>query len=289
MRFALLSILFVTLSFGFGINVVNKNAVNGSTVLIEFDKSQSFSYQNVEFSKKKYKIFDNPLDDKKAYVLIPVSYYEKAAQKELKINYKVSDSQANTFFMLDIKNGDYKKEQITVSSSKVNPKNKDVIKRTQKEYAEAMKIYGSITDKNYLSSKFIMPLESKITSEFGKARIYNGSLNGYHSGTDFRAKTPTPIKCVNDGVVVLAQDRFYAGNSVIVDHGRGIYTCYYHLSKFDVKKGDEVKKGQILGLSGSTGRVTGPHLHFAVRVGTTVVDPMHFISLMNENILKGSK
>jgi len=129
-----------------------------------------------------------------------------------------------------------------------------------------------------------MPMNSKITSEFGNARVFNGSLKSYHSGTDFRAKVGTPIKSVNDGKVVLVKDRFYSGGSVIVDHGEGVYTCYYHMSKFDVKKGDMVKKGQQLGLSGVSGRVTGPHLHFSARVSGVQVDPLQFINLVNKEL-----
>ena len=184
-----------------------------------------------------------------------------------------------------VKDGKYKKEKIKVQSSKVNLKKEDK-KRTSKEYAEAMKIYRTSTEKSHISKEFIVPMESKITSDFGKARIYNDTLKGYHSGTDFRAKIGTPIIASNDGVVVLAKDRFYSGNSVIIDHGQGIYSCYYHMSKFDVKKGSKIKRGESLGLSGDTGRVTGPHLHFSFRVGGEQVDPLQLIELINKNLLQ---
>ena len=176
-----------------------------------------------------------------------------------------------------------------MSKSKVNPTSKAVKKRTAQEYAEAMKIYGHATAKNYVSSAYIVPLQSKITSAFGKARVYNDTLKGYHSGTDFRAKMGTPIIASNDGKVVLAKKRFYAGNSIIIDHGEGIYTCYYHLSKFKVKVGEMVKKGQVIGLSGATGRITGPHLHFSARVGGVQVDPLQLIKLLNKNFYGENK
>lgn len=202
-----------------------------------------------------------------------VIYYEKGEKKLKTIFLKVED-------------GKYKQEKIQVQKSKVNPKSKEVTKRIAKEYKEAMDIYGAVTRENYITSKFIVPMETKITSDFGKARVYNNTLNGYHSGTDFRAKVGTPIMASNDGVVVLAKDRFYAGGTVILDHGHGIYTCYYHMSKFSVKKGDKVLKSQKLGLSGDTGRVTGPHLHFSVRVGGLQVDPLQLITLVNQNLYK---
>ncbi|MEA1955681.1 MAG: M23 family metallopeptidase [Campylobacterota bacterium] len=289
MRIFFVLIFFLSTLLALSIDVKNPDIANGKTVLIEFKKEKNIQYEKVKLDKKSYEIFLHPTDAKKMYALIPISYYKKPNIEELKIEYKTKDAISNAFFMLDIKDGKYKKEKLKVSSKKINPKSKAVKDRTAKEYSEAMKIYGTVTKQNYIDSKFIMPLESKITSAFGNARIYNGTLKGYHGGTDFRAKTPTPIKCSNDGKVVLAKDRFYAGNSVIVDHGHGIYSCYYHLSKFKVKNGDMVKKGQILGLSGSTGRITGPHLHFSIRVGGVQVDPLQFISLMNKNIFNGEK
>ncbi len=149
-----------------------------------------------------------------------------------------------------------------------------------------MKIYGTVTKESYINSKFILPLDSFITSDFGKARVYNGSLKGYHSGTDFRAIVGTPLIASYDGVVALVKDRFYSGGTVLINHGQGIYTCYFHMSAFDVKKDEKVKKGQVIGLSGVSGRVTGPHLHFAVRINAVQVDPLQFIELMNKNIFK---
>lgn len=184
---------------------------------------------------------------------------------------------------LKVVDGSYDKETLSVDSSKVKLSKEDK-KRTSKEYAEAIKIYNTTTKKSYIDSKYIMPIDSKITSTFGRARVFNGSLKSYHSGTDFRAKVGTPIKCVNDGKVVLASDRFYAGGSIIVDHGHGIYTCYYHMSEFSVEEGQKVQKGQVLGLSGKSGRVTGPHLHFSARVSGVQVDPLQFIKLINEEL-----
>ena len=188
--------------------------------------------------------------------------------------------------VIKVEDAKYLKENITVSKSKVNPKSKEVKKRTAKEYKEAMGIYGYASRKSYITSKFIMPMDSKITSAFGKARVYNNTLNGYHSGTDFRAKIGTPIIAVNDGKIILAKNRFYAGGSIIIDHGHGVYSCYYHMSRFDVQEGEFVKKKQIIGLSGDTGRVTGPHLHFSIRVGGVQVDPLQFIELVNKKIFK---
>jgi len=268
----------------FNINISSSSIANGKTALLEFDKEVDVEYEKIVVGKKTYKIFTNPVDASKAYVLLPISYYAKPSDKKVKIFYKENKEEKKNVLIFRVEDGKYKKETIKVQKSKVKLNKKDK-KRASKEYAEAMKIYNTITKKSYINKAFIVPLDTKITSSFGKARIYNDTLNGYHSGTDFRAKVGTKLIASNDGIIVLAKDRFYSGNSVIIDHGQGIYTCYYHMSKFDVKKGDKIKRGELLGLSGSTGRVTGPHLHFSVRVGGEQVDPLQLIELINKNLL----
>ncbi len=268
----------------FNFDISNSTVTNGRTAIIVFEKENSIDYEKLVVGKRSYRIFNHPLNSEKMYALLPVSYYKKPTTQKVEVVYEKNNEKLSKTLFFKIEDGQYKKETIEVQKSKVNPKSKEVKKRTAKEYAQAMKIYGTTTSKNYVKSKYIVPMDSKITSSFGKARIYNSTLNGYHSGTDFRAKVGTPIVATNDGKVVLARDRFYAGNSIIIDHGQGIYSCYYHLSKFDVKEGDIVSKAQVIGLSGDTGRITGPHLHFSFRVGGLQVDPLQLIALLNENL-----
>ncbi|MEA1982287.1 MAG: M23 family metallopeptidase [Campylobacterota bacterium] len=292
----LLALFFSSLSFlvAFDITKVEVSdykIANGKTVLLEFLPQSGIVYKSVKVGKKIFQVFDKPKNKSFKYALIPFSYYEKPENKTLHISYLQNKKLKNETMLLKVVDGQYEKEEITVSSSKVNPQSKEVKKRVSKEYAEAMKIYNTVTPKSYISSGFIEPMSSKITSSFGKARIYNGSLKGYHSGTDYRAKVGTPIIAANDGRVVLVKDRFYSGGTVLLDHGEGIYTCYFHMSSFSVAKNQLVKKGEKLGLSGKSGRVTGPHLHFSARINGIQVDPLQLIALMNKNLLnnKGTK
>ena len=181
---------------------------------------------------------------------------------------------------LEIIDGDYKKEQLRVSPSKVTPP-KEALARIQKEREEAMQIYRTITPKRYWEKPFVMPIESAITSDYGNARIFNDSLQSFHSGTDFRAAVGTPIVASNDGVVVISQDRYYAGGSIVIDHGYGVYSVYYHLSQMDKEVGQPVKRGEVIGLSGATGRVTGPHLHFGFTILGYAINPLDFIEKIN--------
>ena len=284
MRFIFIFSLFSSLLLSFNFDISDTTISNGATSLIEFKKENNYKYEKITLGKKSFKVYNHPVEKDKMYALLPISYYQKPSNKMVEIHYKENGSFKSKSISVKIKKGDYKKEKIQVTKSKVNPDKKHN-QRISKEYHEAMNIYGTSTDKNHLTSEFILPLDSFITSSFGKARVYNDTLKGYHSGTDFRAKVGTPITASNDGVVVLVKDRFYSGGTVVIDHGQGIYTCYFHMSKFDVKKNQKIKKGELLGLSGQSGRVSGPHLHFAVRVGGVQVDPLQFLALMNKNLL----
>ncbi|MDD3597189.1 M23 family metallopeptidase, partial [Sulfuricurvum sp.] len=181
---------------------------------------------------------------------------------------------------LSVVSAAYPAETLSVEPAKVTPP-PEVLERIEQERAEANAIYGTFTPIRYWDRPFIRPLEADITSEYGSARIYNGTLKSYHGGVDFRARTPLPILAANDGIVVLAKERYYAGGTVIIDHGEGLYSCYFHLSRFDVNVGDRVARGQVVGLSGASGRITGPHLHFGMMAHAVQTDPLYLIEQIN--------
>ncbi len=131
---------------------------------------------------------------------------------------------------------------------------------------------------------FVAPVEAPATDSYGTRRTFNGKLASVHKGMDFRAATGTPVHAGNNGVVVLARKLYYEGNCVAIDHGLGLYTISMHLSRINVKEGDHVTKGQLLGLSGSTGRVTGPHLHWAVRWQDAYLDPAKMLRLKLDTV-----
>jgi murein DD-endopeptidase MepM/ murein hydrolase activator NlpD len=129
------------------------------------------------------------------------------------------------------------------------------------------------------SGNFAMPVEAEASDSFGTARVFNGKVASVHRGTDFRVTSGTPVRAANDGQVVLASPLFFEGNCVVIDHGEGLETIYMHLSEIRVKVGERVKKGQVIALSGGTGRATGPHLHLAVRWEGAYLDPTKLLKL----------
>ena len=121
---------------------------------------------------------------------------------------------------------------------------------------------------------FAAPVPGAATSSFGRLTIMNGQSRGRHQGADFRAATGTPVAAPNAGRVVLAADLYFAGKTVVLDHGAGLFSLFAHLSEISAVEGSVVRLGDRLGLAGATGRVTGPHLHWAMRLGDVSVDPL---------------
>ncbi len=153
----------------------------------------------------------------------------------------------------------------------------------QEEIAEGQKIkqdyLNRITPDREWSGRFDAPAEADISDVFGSQRIFNGVAQSPHLGLDFRVPTGTPVAAMNSGTVLLARPLYFEGDFVVIDHGQGLLTLYLHLSEFKVKEGDVVKRGDIIGLSGGTGRATGPHLHVAVRWQGTYLDPARLMQL----------
>jgi murein DD-endopeptidase MepM/ murein hydrolase activator NlpD len=126
---------------------------------------------------------------------------------------------------------------------------------------------------------FTRPVEAGISGVFGVQRVFNGTVQSTHQGLDFRVPPGTPVAAANRGRIILVRPLFFEGNCVVIDHGQGLLTLYLHLSKFLVKEGDTVEKGQPIALSGGTGRATGPHLHLAVRWQGVYLNPAGLLSL----------
>jgi murein DD-endopeptidase MepM/ murein hydrolase activator NlpD len=214
--------------------------------------------------KRPYALRDNTLT---AY--IAVSYFDSPRNFDCEL--RKDSLPADVVAHVSVAPKKYPSEAIEVEMKRVALSKKDQA-RVDKERKILDAIYGQSSNAPRFGEPFVAPLDSKLTSIYGTKRVFNHHAQTQHLGTDFRAETGTNVISSNDGEVVFAGDLFYSGNTVLVDHGLEIFVMYGHLSKLSCKAGDLVKKGDLLGLSGATGRVSGPHLHWGVKISGEWVD-----------------
>jgi len=176
-----------------------------------------------------------------------------------------------------VEDREYRAQHITLKNQRqVNP-NPDDLKRIERELAEQTDAYRQFSPNQPSNLLFDKPVDGPLSSPFGLRRFFNGEERNPHSGLDFAAKTGTPIKAPAAGKVILTGDYFFNGKTVFVDHGQGLISMFCHLSQIDVKVGDQLARGAVLGKVGATGRATGPHLHWNVSLNDARVDPSIFI------------
>jgi murein DD-endopeptidase MepM/ murein hydrolase activator NlpD len=181
---------------------------------------------------------------------------------------------------VEVKEGHFATESLTVKKQFVEP-NPEQEARAAAETKRLREIYDRVTPERLWDGPFRVPLDGDFKgSNFGKRRVLNGHPGSPHGGVDFPAPTGTPVHAAQKGRVVLAEELFFSGNTVIVDHGLGIYTFYCHFSEIDAKVGEEVVAGTVLGKVGATGRVTGPHLHWGLEVQRARVNALDIVKVL---------
>lgn len=193
----------------------------------------------------------------------------------------VSGAHVQTSHELSVTSKEFPTRRLTVDEKFVNPP-QEMLERIRRESRSIKKIFTRMTVSKIWSGPFLLPVSGTTTSGFGRRSILNGQPRSPHSGTDFRAHEGTQVRAPNYGLVVLVDDFYYSGNTVIVDHGQGLYSYFAHLSRSAVNTGEKVLPGDVIGYVGATGRVTGPHLHWSVRIRDTRVDPLSLVNVLSE-------
>jgi murein DD-endopeptidase MepM/ murein hydrolase activator NlpD len=180
---------------------------------------------------------------------------------------------------ITVKAGKFATESLKVAPNFVQP-SPEQLARADAERQHLREIFATITPEKLWQGPFRVPLDGvKTGGNFGKRRVLNGQPGSPHSGVDFPAPTGTPVHAAQRGRVVLAEPLYFSGNTVLVDHGLGVYTLYGHFSETTVKPGDQVEAGALLGKVGATGRVTGPHLHWGLTVNRARVNALQVVAL----------
>lgn len=223
--------------------------------------------------------FFRATDGRGWFALAGVDVEAKVGESALSITEKLKDGSSRDLSRtVEILAGHYRTGALTVEPKFVEPP-ADLLPQIKAEVELKTRIFGTSVPEPLWAGSFRAPVTAPPTDSFGTRRTFNGELASVHKGMDFRAASGTPVHAGNSGVVVLARKLYYEGNCVAIDHGLGLFTISMHLSRIDVHEGDHVSKGQLLGLSGATGRVTGPHLHWAVRWQDAYLDPAKLLRM----------
>lgn len=249
------------------------NPVPGGIALLAVESgliATSASYQN-----KKIAIINK---DNKNYFLIGLALSSKPGIHSIKVKNQQGEFQKISF---RVKPKTYKAQYLTIKNKrKVNPYKNDMarILKEKKRKNKARKNWRN----EPVKADFSVPVDGRISSIFGLRRFFNEQARRPHSGLDIAAPQGTAIRAIESGRVIESGNFFFSGNMVYLDHGQGLISLYAHMHEIQVKPGEQVHKGQIIGTVGETGRVTGPHLHLAVIANQTLVDPLLFLPQLKD-------
>jgi murein DD-endopeptidase MepM/ murein hydrolase activator NlpD len=240
---------------------------------------------NVPLSSLRVEAFDRifhgfPTQDDRWSVLVGVDLETAAGRyRALVVGLQPSGERAQAEQWLEIQAKEFPTRRLTVEPRFVTPPESE-LRRIREESALVSKLFARQTPERLWEGAFLRPVPGTETSGFGRRSIFNEQPRSPHTGADFRAAEGTPIASPNAGIVILVRDLYYAGNTVMIDHGMGLVSYFAHLNRFEVSEGQSVKPGDVIGRVGATGRVTGPHLHWTLRLNETRVDPVSLLEVL---------
>src|SRR6266849_5056268 len=265
-------------------------ASQGSLLLIEVRSSKPLVEVQGEWGGRTVPIWQEAARERQRKGLLAVDVEEAPGEYELKLTgQSATGEKISCSAMVAVRKGMFATEKLQVGKEFVEP-DPEQVKRANEERQKLRDIFDHVTPERLWDGKFRIPLDGVTTgTNFGRRRILNGNPGSPHGGVDLPGATGTPVHAAQRGKVVLAEELFFAGNAVVVDHGLGIYTFYGHLSEVDVKVGDAVETGAVLGKVGATGRVTGPHLHWGLTVEKARVNPLLLVRLLGNSTREAAR
>jgi hypothetical protein len=268
---------------GVELRVSAPESTQGSLLLAEVRSTTSLAQVKGEWDLREVTFWQEAPHASVWRALVGVDLEKAAGDYALKITAQRADgTPVDCTMNVAVKEGHFPTENLHVEKQFVEP-DPEQIKRAEEEGQRLHKIFDSLTPERLWRGRFRVPLDGVTTGgNFGRRRVLNGEPRSPHTGVDFPAPTGTLVHAAQRGRVVLADSLFFSGNTVIVDHGLGVYTFYGHLSAFSVKLGDVVDSGAVLGKVGATGRVTGPHLHWGLTVNKARVNALQIVRLLRK-------
>jgi murein DD-endopeptidase MepM/ murein hydrolase activator NlpD len=264
------SLLFLILAVNLFGTVLPENAPFPGGMIVQ--EIESKVHPDVYFGKRQLMVL--PSEEKDKYFIVAGISLNQKVKTPYKVTIKEGKEKQYHSFILEDKA--YKKQYITMKNKrKVSPLQQDM-KRIKDESSRSRKALALFTSKKFNDLAMVRPVDVNISDDFGKRRYFNKKPRRPHSGVDMAAPTGTNIVAPLGGKIVEIGDFFFNGNVIFIDHGLGLVSMYCHMHKFEVKKGQVIKKGEKIGEVGATGRVTGPHLHWGVSLNGAMVDPRLF-------------
>jgi murein DD-endopeptidase MepM/ murein hydrolase activator NlpD len=265
-----------------------RSVAQGEAVLLSVTSNTQLERVSAEVFKKEFLLFpDGSQNLWKGIVAIDLACKPGSYKVKVKGWTGNGNSPAGEeIYTLKVAGKEFAERRLKVAKKYVSPPQAEM-ERINREAATTKKLFTLNTQEKFWDGDFLKPVTGGITSPFGRKNFVNDQPRSPHSGVDLRGAVGTPVKAPAAGKVILSDDLYFAGNTVMVDHGFGLISYFCHLSKINVKNGDMVARGDLIGLVGSTGRVTGPHLHWTIKLLGLRVDPMSVLALKFNSSLHG--
>ncbi|HVM76255.1 MAG TPA: M23 family metallopeptidase [Candidatus Saccharimonadales bacterium] len=263
---------------GITLQVNAASAVQGSVLLVRVRGKSALPEMKSEWDGKAVPLWHEGGDATTLHGILGIDLELHPSPYEWKVTWTGGDGAAQSCSVsLVVRAGKFATENLKVENQFVQP-NPEQQKRAEEDQKKMRAIYDTVTPEVLWTGKFRLPLKD-VTSggNFGRRRVLNGQPRSPHTGVDFPALAGTPVYASQSGMVVLAEELYYAGNTVVIDHGYGVYTMYAHLSAIEAHAGDKVAAGAEVGKVGATGRVTGPHLHWGLTIQHARVNGMNIV------------
>lgn len=271
---------------GCRVEVSGRTFQPGEALAVAVEGNASMKKAAVHFMEKKYPMFSAGQPEEFITVIgLDIGVPAGSHPLRVRIDYhNGSVEMANSRIV--VKEKQFPVKELWVDEDYVTPPSEQTA-RIRRESRLLQSLYKQWTEDWLGDGNFMLPVNGEAFPNFGERRIFNNKPRSSHSGVDISATTGTPVAASNSGRVVLAEDLYFAGNTVIIDHGLGIFSLYCHFSEILVDKGSDIGKGDLIGKIGATGRVTGPHLHWGIKIQGDRVDPFSLLELGLER--KGTK
>ncbi|MCC6544732.1 MAG: M23 family metallopeptidase [Nitrospirae bacterium] len=259
------------------ISFSSQNLKQGEVLLVNVEDTHGIKMLSGSMFNKPVNFYKNVRGSKYS-ALIGIDMDTKPDRYKLTLTIEDRNGKTRKEYQFRIKSANFGTQKLTLPPSKVTL-DEETLKQVDIEKEKIGRVWEIFTEDRLWNGKFLPPVAGDMSDDFGLRRIINGEQKSPHTGVDVDAPEGAPVKASNSGRAIFKDDQFFSGKTLIIDHGLGLFTMYFHLSEILVEEGAYVKKGEVVAKVGKTGRATGPHLHWGVRLNNARINPLSIINL----------